>query len=77
MATTGNSVDFGDLHSSMSGCNAAGTSNGTRGIIAGGYNTSWGLIDTIHYVTIQSLGNSQDFGNLSTATWTAGATSGD
>jgi len=77
MATTGNAVDFGDLDAAMSGCNSSGTSNGTRGIIAGGYNTSWGLVDVINYVTIQSTGNSQDFGDLSTATWTAGATSGD
>ena len=77
MATTGNAVDFGDLDAAMSGCNSTGTSNGTRGIIAGGYSTGWALIDVINYVTIQSTGNSQDFGDLSTATWTAGATSGD
>ena len=69
IATTGNAQDFGDITTSasfiygMSGC-----SSSTRGLFGGGFsapspNAAAGL-KQIHYVTIASLGDSQDFGDL-------------
>jgi hypothetical protein len=55
IASTGNSLDFGDLTSAaIAFC---GFSNSTRGIFAGYDNA-------ISYVTISSLGNATDFGDL-------------
>ena len=60
IASVGNATDFGDLtHTAQY---TAGTSNGTRGIIGGGYG-----IDEIDYFTISSLGNATDFGDLTVA----------
>ena len=61
------------------GLNGIGTTastggTGTRGLIAGGYAPSPGdLIDRIEYITISTLGNTQDFGNLVAATRLAGS----
>ena len=60
IASVGNASDFGDLTITIG--YRAGTSNGTRGIIGGG----WGK-DEIEYFTISSLGNATDFGDLSVA----------
>ena len=40
-----------------------GSSNATRGLFAGGYNSPT-TVDSIHYITIASEGNGVDFGNL-------------
>jgi hypothetical protein len=71
IASTGDAIDFGiDLSTTRGG--AAGASNGTRGIFAGGYNP--GHTDTIEYITIQSKGVAvQDFGNLSNSRSNMGA----
>jgi hypothetical protein len=37
---------------------------GARGIVLGGYNSTSGNLNTIEYVTISTLGNTQDFGDL-------------
>ena len=63
-ATTGNSVDFGNLtegRASPSCC-----SSDTRGLIGGGKYTSGGTSsrDTIDYITIATTGNAADFGDL-------------
>jgi len=63
-ATTGNSVDFGNLtegRASPSCC-----SSNTRGLIGGGKYTSGGTSsrDTIDYITIATTGNATDFGDL-------------
>tara|TARA_R100000005_G_C4940743_1_gene165359 strand:+ start:748 stop:933 length:186 start_codon:yes stop_codon:yes gene_type:complete len=42
-----------------------GCSNSIRGIFAGGYNPS--EVSTVEFVTIASLGNASNFGNLSAA----------
>ena len=55
IASTGNSLDFGDLTSAA--ITFCGFSNSTRGIFAGYGNV-------ISYVTISSLGNATDFGDL-------------
>ena len=64
--TTGNPSDFGDLqsiHVTYTSTNA----NGVRGIIAGGYQPSpSNFYNTIQFITIQTLGNTQDFGDLTT-----------
>mgnify|MGYP003152724050 CR=1 FL=1 len=45
---------------------------GARGVWAGGYNPA--VVDNIDYITIATLGNATDFGNLTTAQYTVGAT---
>ncbi len=63
IATTGNAQDFGDLSVARS---AVGSSNGTIGIFAGGWDggARTNVIDTI---TIATAGNATDFGDLITA----------
>jgi hypothetical protein len=75
ISTTGNAQDFGDVtvpRSYVSGC-----SSSTRGIIAGGYAASPGLAwnNTIEYVTIATIGNAQDFGDLFTGRYSCGSCS--
>ena len=64
IATTGNAQDFGDTQQTKFGC--AGASNGSRGVIAGGYAGSTQL-NEIGYITFATIGNATDFGDL---TWT-------
>ena len=60
IASRGDYADSGfDLSASVQ---CRGTSNSTRGLF-GSFATSYA--DTLDYVTIQSLGNAQDFGDLS------------
>ena len=75
--SAGNATDFGNLtfgHSNVAGC-----SNATRGLIAGGYtfpSPATTYYNTIEYITIASLGNATDFGDLtSTGTQPAGVSS--
>ena len=66
IAFEGNAVDFGDstdgrafgggCQSSVRGIHAGGTTNGAP---------SYGTVNTIDFVTIASLGNATDFGDLS------------
>ena len=62
----GSPLDFGDLasqHVTYTATNA----NATRGIIAGGYQPSpSNFYNTIQFITMQTLGNSIDFGDLTT-----------
>jgi len=66
IATTGNATDFGNLTAGRVG--VVGVSNGTRGIFAGGTdgtsNSTSADHNTIEYVTIDTTGNAQDFGDL-------------
>ena len=64
IASTGDATDFGNLTSGrwlMGG----GVSSGTRSVFAGGSELSSGnpSVNTISYVTTQSLGNAVDFGD--------------
>ena len=59
ISTTGDARDFGDI-TSRGYC--FGTSNSTRGIIAGGITPS--VVNTIEYITIATTGNSTDYGDL-------------
>ena len=61
IATTSNSVDFGDLTVSRRSLDAL--SNETRGIWAGG-TTNPAMSDVIDFATIATTGNATDFGNL-------------
>jgi hypothetical protein len=64
----GNGVDFGaDLTEAREG--PTGASNSTRGLAAGGYNNTPASVTNkkeIDLITIPTLGNVQDFGDLST-----------
>ena len=66
-ATTGNAVDYGDLavaRSDFDGC-----SSPTRGIFGGGGTTpsAGDRSNIIDFITIQTTGNSTDFGDLTVA----------
>ena len=68
IATTGNSIDFGELTrtgSSQHHLGAGGCSSPTRGVMAGGLAPGSQPINYIDYITISTLGNSIDFGDLS------------
>ena len=60
LASTGNTVDFGDRI--VASNNVAATSNATRGVFIGGGDPS-ATINTIDFVTIASTGNATDFGD--------------
>ena len=60
IATPGNASSFGNLTISKSG--ATGVEDATRGVICGGYDTTY--TNVIEYVTIASPGNGTDFGDL-------------
>ena len=64
IATEGNGTDFGDLDTAHRRFSGGGHSNQTRGIIAGGSGDSPGETNVIQYVTIASIGNATDFGDL-------------
>ena len=66
MSSTATGVDFGDLVSgTIQYTNGSGSS--TRGIIAVGYVASPGAgVNTVEYITISTLGDSADFGDLTT-----------
>ena len=63
MASLGNTADFGELAESRGA--AGGVTNGSRGVIGGGYDTA--NVDTQEYITIGTLGNSTDSNELTQA----------
>ena len=75
ISTLGNTKDFGDCANALT--YRAGFSSPTRGIIAGGGVTpgSGAENNSIEYITIQTTGNGQDFGDLVTAAWRLGGCS--
>jgi len=65
ITTPGNAIDFGDLDIARS--TAGGTSNGTndRGVVGGGDGEgAYSYMTHMDYVTITTLSNSTDFGDL-------------
>ena len=69
IAAGGNSIDFGDCNRDVQ-YGLGGCSSSTRGFAAGGYDTTpapGADLNTIDYVEISTLGNMQDFGDLTTA----------
>jgi len=66
IAAGGNSSDFGDCNRDVQ-YGGGGFSSSTRGFIVGGWDTTpspGGNIDKIDYVEISTLGNMQNFGDL-------------
>ena len=70
-ASTGNAADFGDLIATKRGGGLGSSSNAVRGIFSGGYtpgsDSPATRTDRMESVTLATLGNSTDFGNLSAA----------
>ena len=67
-STLGNAADFGDLATNVS-C-AAGSSNAVRGVMMNGYtfpSPATVYYNVIQYVTMATLGNATDFGDMSDA----------
>jgi len=64
ISTTGNAIDFGDLTKGTTGFQGGGGSNSTRMLIAGGYYSGPALNDFTQFITISTLGNAQDFGDI-------------
>ena len=65
IASTGNSVDFGDVTSGHHRM-GVGCASPVRGVMGGGLGPS-ATINNIDYITISTLGNTQDFGDLTVA----------
>ena len=76
-ATQGDSQDFGDTLQAVG--KRGGFNNSTRGVVGGGGQDApspYGTTNVTEFVTIQSTGNAQDFGDLTVARdRTAGAAS--
>lgn len=66
IASEGNAIDFGDLNIAARR-KTGGCSSSTRGLLAGGYTSSPTAtsFNNIDYVTIATIGNAIDFGDLS------------
>ena len=66
VSSTSNGIDFGDLDAGRYNHARDTCSSSTRGIAsAGGYNASTDSTDNvINYITISSLGDVSDFGDL-------------
>ena len=65
LSSTGNAIEFGDLTQIIS--SGVGMSSPVRGVFAGGRTTSgptFAPVNNIEYITISTLGNSTDFGDL-------------
>ena len=74
--STGNSFDFGD--SIVTVYETASASNNIRGLNAGGFSSGSGVpanTETIEYVTIASISNAVDFGDLTMGRRAAGGLS--
>ena len=65
--TKGNGVFFGNLAQSNNWESFSGGGNSIRGFFAGGYIYPSGNTNLIEFINIASLGNSQEFGDLSSA----------
>lgn len=74
IATTGNATDFGDMLGARSA--PAGCSDGTKGVIAGGFPGATGYgDDVIQYFIVATPGNAVDFGDLTQARYGLGGAS--
>ena len=81
MSTPGNASNFGNLSYNAKTVSNQSVSNLTRGLFAGGYNTTYtNGTNIIEYITIANTGNSTDFGDLQAAGYAVsgcGSGSGD
>jgi hypothetical protein len=75
IASTGNAIDFGDLN--VVGYGNRGAASSTRALFAGGLNAGGGFAynNAIEYVTINTTGNSSDFGDLTVSVYDLSACS--
>ena len=65
IATTGDAAEFGQLgQPGISGQGGAGVGDSTRAIFCGGYISSPNKDNGIYYVTIATLGNALNFGDI-------------
>ena len=67
IATAGNGTDFGDLTTTFGGGPRGQSSNATRMLMYGGSNPSSDHVNSITFLTIATLGNSVDFGDISSS----------
>ena len=67
IASTGNSSDFGDLTTSAYGMGSGNASNAVRAVFLGGTDAPDPHTTVIQYNTFATLGNSQDFGDLTSS----------
>tara|TARA_R100001594_G_scaffold15037_2_gene31732 strand:- start:1991 stop:3064 length:1074 start_codon:yes stop_codon:yes gene_type:complete len=76
IATKGNSQDFGELSGGLKGygMGCGNASSTTRTVTMGGYYDP-ADVNTIHYLTFATKGNSNDFGDLLATTRGGGSTS--
>ena len=77
ISTLGNTADFGDLSETRGYLSGTGDS-ATRGLFAGGVNPSASpstRVNTIDFITIATLGNALDFGDLTEGSRAIGGTS--
>jgi len=74
IASEGNSISFGTLSTANRGYLAA-CSSSTRGVFGGGYTNSpaSATVNVIDYITISTLGNALDFGDLFTGRYNTGS----
>ena len=66
MSTSGNALDFGDLIAGNQVGQNGAMSSPTRAVIAGGYESGNPAVQRMQYVTMSTLGNASDFGDLTT-----------
>jgi hypothetical protein len=64
ISTQGNAADFGDLTEARRPYGNGGCSNAVRGVIANGTNNGPANSNVIDYITIATLGDALDFGDL-------------
>ena len=65
IASKGNASVFGDISTDARASQTRGAASSTRGIVSGGYNPSINAVQNIiEYITISTLGDAQDFGDL-------------
>ena len=76
LASTGNATDFGNLSAASKQGSNGQINNTTRGVFHLGANASNTALNTLEHITIQSTGNSTDFGDLTVAR-RQGASSGN
>lgn len=78
ISSTGDGTDFGNLsYGRKYGYQAASNGTDERGITMGGESDSVGAEDEIEYVTINSAGNSTDFGDMDPVHKNGGCCSND
>ena len=64
MSTSGNALDFGDLIAGNQVGQNGAMSSPTRAVIAGGFEPGDPAVQRMQYVTMSTLGNAADFGDL-------------